>query len=76
MSVVSVKVSAKTKREMEQLRDKVEWPDEIRSFIEDRLEQERREETIHRVDRLLVKVTPVKRGTAAKLVREDRDSGH
>jgi hypothetical protein len=73
---VSVKVSAKTKKEMEHLKDKVEWPDEIRAFIEGRLEQAKREETIQRVDKLLSRVTPAKRGTAAKLVREDRDSGH
>lgn len=76
MSVVSVKVSTKTKKEMEQLKDKVEWPDEIRGFIAGRLAQARREETINRVDKLLSNVTPMKRGTAAKIVREDRDGGH
>lgn len=32
MSVVSVKVSDKTKKQMEESKDKVEWPSEIRAF--------------------------------------------
>ena len=76
LSVVSVKVPSKTKKEMEQLSDRVEWPAEIRNFIEGRLEQARREETIRRVDKMLQNVPSVKRGTASRLVEEDRDSGH
>ena len=76
LSVVSVKVSSKTKKEMEQLRNRVEWPAEIRGFIESRLEQERREETLRRVDKILQNIPSVKSGTASRLVREDRDSGH
>ena len=76
MSVVSVKVSSKTKKEMNQLRNKVEWPSEIRNFIEGRLERARREETIERVEKILKNLPEVKPGTASRLLREDRDSGH
>ena len=76
MSVVSVKVSDKTKREMEELKDKVEWPSEIRAFIESRLEQARREDTVERVEMRLKNQPQTKRGTSSSLVREDRDSGH
>lgn len=76
MSVVSVKVSDKTKKEMEEFKEKIEWPSEIRNFIEERLEQAKREESVERVDKNLKGLPKVKGGTAAKLVREDRDSGH
>ena len=76
MSVVSVKVSPKVKKEMEQLKEKVEWPAEIRKFIERRLEQERRKENIDRVERVLKTMPQVPKGTAERLVRESRDSGH
>ncbi|MDA4131188.1 MAG: hypothetical protein OK457_10495 [Thaumarchaeota archaeon] len=76
MSVVSVKVSSKTKKEMESLRDNIEWPEEIRGFIESRLEQERRRQAVERAEKTLKGVRPVPKGTAAKLVREDRDRGH
>jgi len=76
MSVVSVKVSDETKREMEELKDRVQWPSEIRAFIESRLEQARREDTVERVENALRNQPKTKRGTSSKLVREDRDSGH
>ena len=76
MSVVSVKVSDKTKKEMEEFKEKIEWPSEIRGFIEGRLEQAKREETVERVERVLSGLPKVKTGTASRLVREDRDSGH
>jgi hypothetical protein len=76
MSVVSVKVSPKTKKEMERLREKVEWPSEIRTFIEDRVEQAKREETLERFQKRYAERPQVPKGTAARLVREDRDHGH
>jgi hypothetical protein len=76
MSVVSVKVSPKVKKEMEELKENVEWPSEIRKFIENRLEQAKREESLRKVEWILKDMPQVPRGTAAKLVRESRDSGH
>ncbi len=76
MSVVSVKVSPKVKKEMEELKDKVEWPSEIRRFIESRVEQARREENIERTERVLKTMPRVPRGTTGKLVRESRDGSH
>lgn len=76
MSVVSVKVSDKTKKEMDEFKGKVEWPSEIRAFIEGRLDQARREEALERVERVLKDQPRARRGTASELVREDRDSRH
>ncbi|MHB8565691.1 MAG: type II toxin-antitoxin system VapB family antitoxin [Nitrososphaerales archaeon] len=76
MSVVSVKVPPKTKKEMAQVEGKVDWPSEIRGFIESRLEQERRRDALSFVDGLLEKIPSVPKGTSARIVREDRDRGH
>ena len=76
MSVVSVKVPSRVKKEMEELRNRIEWPAEIRKFIESRVEQARREENVDSVERVLKTMPPVQKGTAAKLVRESRDRGH
>lgn len=76
MSVASVKGSDKTKKEMDEYRDKVEWPSEIGAFIQPRLEQARREEAVRRVEWMLKNQPKMRRGTSSKLVLEGRDSGH
>ena len=76
MPVVSVKVEERMKREMEKLRSQVDWPTEIRDFIGGRIEQVQREVNLGEVEEILSEMPPVPRGTATRLVREDRDSGH
>ena len=76
MPVVSVKVEERMKKEMEKLRTQVDWPEEIRNFIGGKIEQVERETNLEEVGMLLNQLSKLPRGTAAKLVREDRDSGH
>ena len=74
MAVVSVKVPDDVKAEMERLSGRICWSDEIRSFIVQKLEEAKRRETMERVEALLRTMPVQPAGTAAKLVREDRDS--
>ena len=76
MPVVSVKVEAELKRNMERYKSQIDWPDEIRSFIGGKIEQARREDSLKEVEKLLGDVPSVPRGTSARLVREDRDRSH
>jgi hypothetical protein len=76
MPVVSVKVEERMKKEMEKYRKQIDWPDEIRNFIGGKIEQVEREANLKEVERMLSGVPSVPRGTATRLVREDRDSGH
>jgi hypothetical protein len=76
MPVVSVKVDERMKKEMERYRKQIVWPDEIRNFIGGKIEQVQREVSLKEVERMLSGVPSVPKGTAARLVREDRDSGH
>jgi hypothetical protein len=76
MPVVSVKVEDRMKKEMENYRNQINWPEEIRNFIGGKIEQMQREANFSEVERMLGGLPPVPRGTATSLVRGDRDSGH
>lgn len=76
MPVVSVKVDERTKREMAKYHGEIEWPEEIRAFIAGRIEQMERQKTATAVRKLLEEAPTLPRGTASRLVREDRDAGH
>ncbi|MEM1967653.1 MAG: hypothetical protein QXO86_07280 [Nitrososphaerota archaeon] len=74
MSVISVKVHKSIKERMEKFRGVVDWPEEIRRAIVAKLEELERKQAVEEAVKLLEKVKPATLGTAAELVREDRDS--
>jgi len=76
MSVVSVKVPPKVKQDMQRVKDSVKWSEEIRNFILEKLEEERRKENIENAEEVLRKVRRLPKGSSVKFVREDRDSHH
>ena len=75
MSVVSVKVPPGFREKMRAHADSVRWPDEIRRFLQERLEELEREKALSEAIELLESLPTAPRGTARSLVREDRD-GH
>jgi hypothetical protein len=61
---------------MERYRDRVDWPEEVRRFIELRVKKLEAEENFERVlEELKGASWSVPKGFSAKCVREDRDSG-
>ena len=74
MVVVSIRVPKELKEKMDRFRDRVDWAEEIRRFIEERVRELEREEVLRKVKELLRDLPTQSRGFAAKLVREDRDS--
>jgi len=76
MPVVSVKVEESIKQQMAKYREQIDWPDEIRRFIGGRLQEAQRQTSLAEVETMLKGVARVPKGTAARLVREDRDRGH
>jgi hypothetical protein len=76
MSVVSVKVPPNVKEDMQRVKDSVKWSEEIRNFILDKLEEEKRKENIKQAEEVLGKVRRLSEGSTARFVREDRDSHH
>jgi hypothetical protein len=73
MSVVSVRVPRELKEKMRKYRDKINWSEEIRRFIENKILEAERENTLSRLEELINQLPTVPRGTAVRYVREDRD---
>ena len=74
MSVVSVKVPPEVKEDMERVKDSVKWSEEIRKFIIGKLQEEQRKRAVEEAEQILSGVRRMPKGTAAQLIREDRDS--
>jgi len=71
-----VKVRKELKEKMERYRDRVDWPEEVRRFIELRIRELEAEESFERILEELKRASwSVPRGFSVKCVREDRDSG-
>ncbi|ASJ09167.1 hypothetical protein A3L11_07965 [Thermococcus siculi] len=72
MAVISVRIPDELKAKMKEL--DVNWSEEIRRFIEKKIREEEKEKTLREMHELLAGGTPAEKGTAAKYVRDDRDS--
>ena len=76
MSVtVSFRVPRELKERMDRLRGVVSWSEEVRRFLERRVRELEHELALRRLDEAIKQLPPAPRGTAARYVREDRDSG-
>jgi len=74
MAVVSVKVPKWVKEKMKAYDGVVEWPEEIRRLIIEKIEDLERVRAVEGAINLLESVPPAPKGTARSLVRRDRDS--
>jgi hypothetical protein len=75
MSVFSVKLRKDVKERMDRYKGRVNWADEVRRFIEDRLRVLEAEDNIRRVVEELSSI-PLEspRSSSVASVREDRES--
>ena len=74
MAVVSIRIPRELKEKMDRFRDRVNWAEEIRRFIEEKVRELEREEAFRRVEELLKDIPIQSRGAVSSIVREDRDS--
>ena len=73
MAIITVRVPDELKLKMKQLN--INWSEEIREFIRQRIdEEERRRKLKEALEILRQSKSSVERGFSAKVVREDRDS--
>lgn len=70
---MSIRIPRGLKEEMDKLRDLVDWPSEIRAFLEERVCRYKRIKVLKEVDRILEQLPKTPRGLADRLVREDRE---
>ncbi len=76
MSVVSVKVKKEIKDKMIKYKDRVNWAQEFRRFIEEKIRQLEAEENFKKLIEALEGASwGVPKGFSTRSVREDRDSG-
>ena len=76
MSVISFKVKKEIKEKMEKYKDRVNWAEELRKFVEERVRQLEAEENMERIVKELKNLEfDVPKGFSKKSVREGRDSG-
>jgi hypothetical protein len=75
MSVFSVKIRRELREKMEKYRDRINWPEEVRRFIEWRIRGLEAEENFEGILEELRRASwSAPRGFSVKSVREDRDS--
>ncbi len=73
-TVISIRVPEELKREMDRLRDEVNWSEEIREFIKRRIEEYRKKEIFDELVEYIKTLPEAPKGVAQELVRESRDS--
>jgi hypothetical protein len=73
-TVLSIRISKDVKRRMDELRDVVDWNDEIKRFLEARVDELYRRKIIEEVRRVVELLPEMPRGSVTKYVRADRDS--
>ena len=72
--VLSIRIPREIKRKMESLKGLVDWNEEIRKFLESRVDELYRRKVIEEVRRIIENLPETPRGTVTAYVREDRDS--
>ncbi len=74
-AVVSFKVRKEIKEKMDKYRNRVNWAEELRKFVEERIRRLEAEENMRKIIEKLKEINvEAPSGFAARSVREDRDS--
>ncbi len=74
MGVYSIRIPPEIKKEMDMMKDEINWSEEIRKFIKNKIEERKRRKVLQEVVSYIQTLPEAPEGTARKLVREDRDS--
>lgn len=73
-SVISIRLPSEIKQEMEKLKTEINWNEEIKAFLKKRIENRKKKAVMDEVIRMIETLPETPKGTAAQMVREDRDS--
>ena len=71
--IISIRVPEQTRSEMKKLRRSINWNQEIRDFISKRIDDKKKDDILASVTERLKKIPALPSGSAAELVRADRD---
>ena len=73
-SVISIRVPPDIKQEMEKMKAEINWNEEIKGFLKNKIDERKKKELLDNLVRKRKNSRELPEGTAAKMVREDRDS--
>ena len=73
-SVISIRVPPDIKHEMERMKTEINWNEEIKRFLRNKIEEKKKKELLDNLITKREKCRELPGGTAARMVREDRDS--
>jgi metal-responsive CopG/Arc/MetJ family transcriptional regulator len=74
LSVICIRIPKELKEEMDKLRGVVNWSEEIRRFIEKKIEEVEQERALKEFEEIIKTIPKLPPEEVIKLVREDRDS--
>lgn len=72
--VFSIRVPKHIREKMKMLKDVVDWNEEVRRFLESRVDELLKSRVIEEVRQVIEKLPEMPRGSVTRYVREDRDS--
>jgi len=72
--IVSFRIPKQLKERMDKLRGKVDWSEEVRRFLEEKVREYEQLEAIRELEEAIRSLPKVPRGTALGYVRGNRDS--
>ncbi len=72
--VLSIRIPRELKKKMEELKNFVDWKQEIIKFLEERVKYYEKQRILKEVNEIIERHPRLPKGTAIELVREDRDS--
>ena len=72
--IISFRIPKELKKRMDSLRGYINWSEELRKFIERRIKEYEQQKAIEEIEEIIESIPVSPKGTAAKYVREDRDS--
>jgi predicted DNA-binding protein len=74
LSVICIRIPKELKEEMDKLRGVVNWSEEIRRFIEKKIEEVEQERALKEFEEIIKTIPKLPPEEVAKLVREDRNN--
>ncbi|MEM1730857.1 MAG: CopG family transcriptional regulator [Nitrososphaerota archaeon] len=72
--VFSIRIPKKLKEKMELLKDVIDWNEEVRRFIESRVNEMYKIRVLEEVRKVIEKLPEMPKGSVTCYMREDRDS--
>jgi len=73
-SVISIRVPYEIKQEMERLKTEINWNEEIKLFLKNTINERKKRALLDELVKKRLHRIDLPKGTAEKMVREDRDS--